>query len=271
MSDKSIDYQAVTARQKETWATGDFHEIARQNVVMAEALCTAVDPHGGDRVLDIACGSGTAALVAARRYCEVTGIDYVPTLIERAQRRAAADGFDVDFRVADAQALPFPDASFDVNLSVYGVQFAPDQEQAASEMLRVCRPGGRIGLATPVSSGWSGDFFAAIAKYMPPPPGINPPLRWGTEDGLDELLGRGTIAIDSEERTALQYYRSVDHAVDVFLNYFGPAVRASSASGEKARESLRGDLHAVFDRYNRALDGTAVVENRYLLTVGTRK
>lgn len=194
---QSVDYQAITARQKEVWDTGDFHEIARQNVVMAEALCAAVDPHGGHRMLDIACGSGTAALVAARRYCEVTGIDYVPTLIERAKRRAAVDGFDVDFRVADAQALPFQDASFDVVLSVYGVQFAPDQERAASEMLRVCRPGGRIGLATPIPKGWSGDFFATNAKYMPPPPGIKSPLRWGTEDGLDELLGAGTSSIET--------------------------------------------------------------------------
>ncbi|WP_111412013.1 class I SAM-dependent methyltransferase [Billgrantia lactosivorans] len=271
MSQKNdIDYQAVTARQKEVWATGDFHEIARQNVVMAEALCAAVDPHGGERVLDIACGSGTAALVSARRYCDVTGIDYVPSLVERAKRRAAADGFEVDFRVADAQTLPFGDASFDVILSVYGVQFAPDQEQAASEMLRVCRPGGRIGLATPISRGWSGDFFATIAKYMPPPAGIDPPLRWGTDAGLDELLGDGTSSIHSEERTALQYYRSVDHAVEVFLNYFGPAIRASSASTETGRDCLRRDLYEVFNRYNRALDGTAVIENRYLLSVATR-
>ncbi|GHC35912.1 class I SAM-dependent methyltransferase [Aidingimonas halophila] len=266
----SVDYGAVTARQQEAWATGDFHEIARQNVVMAEALCAAVDPRGGDRVLDVACGSGTAALVAARRYCEVTGIDYVPALIERAKRRAAAEGFGIDFRVADAQTLPFPDASFDAVLSVYGVQFAPDQERAASEMLRVCRPGGKIGLATPLPQGWSGDFFATNAKYMPPPPGLRPPMHWGTEAGLKELLGSGTSAVDSEERTALQYYRSVDHAVEVFLNYFGPAMRAASASDDETRESLRSDLRAVFDRYNRATDGSAVVENRYLLTVGTR-
>ncbi len=267
---QKVDYQAVTARQKEVWATGDFHEIARQNVVMAEALCAAVDPHGGERVLDLACGSGTAALVAARRYCDVTGIDYVPALIERARQRAAAEGFDMAFQVADAQALPFRDGSFDVVLSVYGVQFAPDQERAASEMLRICRPGGRIGLATPIPTGWSGDFFATNAKYMPPPPGLQPPLRWGTETGLDELLGADTSAIESEEHTALQYYRSVDHAVDIFLNYFGPAIRASSASSEKARERFRSDLHAVFSRYNRAMDCTAVIENRYLLTVATR-
>ncbi|MGJ7461503.1 class I SAM-dependent methyltransferase [Halomonas sp. MA07-2] len=271
MSEKpDVDYQAVTARQQAVWATGDFHEIARQNVVMAEALCAAVDPHGGERVLDIACGSGTAALVAARRYCEMTGIDYVPALIERARQRAAAEGFDVDFRVADAQALPFQDASFDAVLSVYGVQFAPDQARAAEEMLRVCRPGGRIGLATPIPKGWSGDFFATHARYMPPASGLQPPLRWGTEAGLIELLGTGTSAIHSEERTALQYYRSIDHAVEVFLNYFGPVIRAFDAAGDESREGYRSDLEAVFRRYNRATDGTAVIENGYLLTVATR-
>jgi SAM-dependent methyltransferase len=157
-----------------------------------------------------------------------------------------------------------------VVLSVYGVQFAPDQERAASELLRVCRPGGKIGLATPIPEGWSRDFFATNAKYMPPPPGVRPPSRWGTESGLDELIGAGASAIESEERTALQYYRSVEHAVDVFLNYFGPTMRASTVSGEEKRERLRGDLHAVFSRYNRATDGTAVVENRYFLTVATR-
>jgi ubiquinone/menaquinone biosynthesis C-methylase UbiE len=141
MTDNSnaVNIDAITARQKETWATGDFHQIARQNVCMGEALCEAVDPHAGERVLDIACGSGTAALIAARRYCDVTGIDFVPELIDRARRRAAADDLDVQFELGDAQSLQFPDASFDVVLSVYGVQFAPDQEKAAREMLRVCR------------------------------------------------------------------------------------------------------------------------------------
>lgn len=263
----TVDLDAVTAKQKETWATGDFHQIARQNVCMAEALCEAVDPRGGQRVLDIACGSGTAALVAARRYCEVTGIDYVPELIDRARRRAEADDLDAAFQVGDAQYLPFPDGSFDVVLSVYGVQFAPDQEKAAREMLRVCRPGGRIGLATPIPEGWSGDFFATNARYVPPPPGVKPPLRWGTDAGLAELLGEGTRSIESEKRTALQYYRSVDHAVDLFLTYFGPAIRAAGKGG---RERLREDLGAVFHRFNRATDGTAVIENTYLLTVATR-
>jgi SAM-dependent methyltransferase len=264
------DYRAVTETQRTTWASGDFHEIARQNVVMAEAVCEAVDPHAGERVLDVACGSGTAALVAARRYCDVIGIDYVPALIGRARARAAADGLDVDFRVADAQSLPFADASFDVVLSVYGVQFAPDQERAASELLRVCRPGARIALASPMPEGWSGDFFATHGRYVPPPPGVRPPLRWGTEEGVSELLDEGTRSLRSEPQRALQYYRSVDHAVEVFGTYFGPTIRAAEAAGADGNRRLRKDLEAVFTRYNRATDGSAVVENTYLLTVARK-
>lgn len=261
------NYEDITERQKETWATGDFHQIARQNVCIAEVLCDTVDPHPGERVLDVACGSGTAGLVAARRYCEVTGIDYVPALIDRARKRASAELLDVEFRVEDAQNLPFRDSSFDAVLSVYGVQFAPDQERAANEMLRVCRAGGKIGLATPVPEGWSGDFFATNARYVPPPPGTQPPSRWGTVAGLDELLGTGTRSIRSEKRTALQYYRSIDHAVEVFLTFFGPVIRASERG---RKERLREDLKAVFSRYNRATDGTAIIENTYLLTTAVR-
>lgn len=265
----SVDFGHVTKRQQETWATGDFHEVARQNVCMAEALCEVVDPRATDRVLDVACGSGTAALVAARRYCEVAGVDYVPALIDRARARSSASGLEVDFRVADAQELPFDDDSFDTVLSVYGVQFAPDQERAAAEMLRVCRPGGTIGLATPIREGWSGDFFAVNARYSPPPPGVKTPLRWGTDGGLDELLGPGTRSIRSEERTALQYYRSVDHAVSVFLGFFGPTVRASERLDDPMRKQLLEDLRGVFEKFNREEDGTAVIENRYRLTVAT--
>ena len=267
----SVDYGTITDTQRSTWSSGDFHEIARQNVVMAEALCAAADPRAGQQVLDVACGSGTAALVAARRYCEVTGIDYVPELVERAEVRAQAEGFDVDLRVADAQDLPFDDASFDVVLSVYGVQFASDQQRAADELLRVCRPGGTIALAGPMPEGWSGDFFATHARYVPPPPGVASPLRWGTEEGLSELLGQGVSSIESQPQPALQYYRSVDHAVEVFSRYFGPTLRALEAVGPEDEATVLGDLAAVFDRYNRADDGTAVVENTYLQTVAVRR
>ena len=266
---QSVDYEGITEGQRETWSSGDFNEIARQNVVMAEALCEAVDPHPGQRVLDVACGSGTAALVAERRYCDVTGLDYVPGLIERAKTRAQANGQEIDFRVGDAQDMPFPDDSFDVVLSVYGVQFAPNQKQAAHELLRVCRPSGKIGLAGPIPDGWSGDWFAAHARYAPPPSGVQSPLHWGTAEGLDELLGAGIRSIESERRTALQYYRSIDHAVDVFSTYFGPTIRAFERIGSEDQDRLRNDLGGVFGRYNRATDGTAIVENQYLQSIAT--
>jgi SAM-dependent methyltransferase len=269
-SPEPMDAQTATTRHKQTWSAGDFHEIARHNVTMAEVLCAAVDPHGDERVLDVACGSGTAALVAARRYCRVTGIDFVPALIERARARAVAEGLDAQFQVADAQALPFDDATFDVVLSVYGVHFAPDQATAAREMLRVCRPGGRIGLASPMAEGWSGDFFRTHARHAPPPPGAPSPLRWSDPAALGDLLGDGVRAIESEKRIALQYYRSIDHAVDVFATYFGPTIRASQQIDEADQVRLRDDLRSVFVRYNRATDGTAVVENTWLLTVATR-
>lgn len=268
---ESTDYAAVTERQRETWATGDFNEIARLNVGMAEALVEDTDPHAGQRVLDVACGSGTAALVAARRYCEVTGIDYVPALIERAEIRARAEGLDADFRVGDAQGLPFPDDSFDVVLSVYGVQFVADQDRAARELLRVCKPGGKIGLAGPIPEGWSGDWFAAHAQYVPPPPGVQSPLRWGTAEGLDELLEAGVRSTESDRRTALQYYRSIDHAVEVFSTYFGPTIRALETIDPEDQENLLEDLNAIMSRYNRARDGAAIVENQYLQTIATKK
>ncbi|MBS3939834.1 MAG: methyltransferase domain-containing protein [Actinobacteria bacterium] len=265
----AIDYPTITTTQRQTWSQGDFHEIARLNVVMAEAMCDAGELRAGERVLDVGCGSGTAALVAARRYCQVTGIDYVPSLLDRARQRAAADGVDVEFLEADAQQLPFEDDRFDAVVSVYGVQFAPDQPRAASELVRVTRPGGRIVLAGPMPHGWSGDFFAVHARHNPPPPGIDSPLRWGTADGLADLFGDAVADLVSEPRSALQYWHSTDHAVDVFWRWFGPTISAAERLDDDGRRALRADLQQVFERYDRAADGTAVVENTYLLSVLT--
>jgi ubiquinone/menaquinone biosynthesis C-methylase UbiE len=257
----------LTDNQKATWGKGDFNEIARQNAGMAEALVNAVDPHPGRKVLDLACGSGTAALVAARRYCHVMGIDYEPGLIDRARKRAEASGMQADFLVEDAQNLPFPDNSFDVILSVYGIQFAPDQEKAAAEMIRVCKPGGNIGLAGPIPEGWSGDFFAIHGNYVPLPPGVNPPLRWGTEIGLHELLRGKFKSIKNKKKKTLQYYLSTDHAVEVFSSWFGPTVNALEIIDDDQKETLLDEMKKVFERYNIATDGTAIVENTYLQTV----
>ncbi len=265
------DLVELTQKQKLVWSSGDFNQIARQNWMMGEALCSAADPKPGQRVLDVACGSGTAALVAERRYCEVTGLDYVPELISRAAIRAEANGQQAEFVVGDAQQLPFPDDHFDLVMSVYGVQFAPDQKKAAGEMIRVCKPGGTIALAGPVPFGWSGDLFGTHARYNPPPPGAPSPLHWGTEEGIIELLGDGCATIDLAHQTSIQYYRSADHAVEVFSQWFGPTVLALEKLNDKTGEQLHSDLKAVFERYNRADDGTAVVENTYLQVLASVK
>jgi SAM-dependent methyltransferase len=236
---------------------------------MAEEMCDIGELRAGERVLDVACGSGTAALVAARRYCNVIGMDYVPALLDRARLRALAEGLEVEFLEADAQGLPFPDDSFDAVLSVYGVQFAPDQPRAANELLRVTRPGGRIVLASPMPTGWSGEFFAVHAKYNPPPPDVPSPLLWGTENGLEQLLGHGTTTVISQARPALQYWRSVEHAVDVFWTNFGPTIRAAEVADPGSNDALRDDLAAVFERNRRSDGPSTVVENTYLLTVAT--
>lgn len=267
---ESIDYRGITDRMQAAWATGDFNELARQIVGVSEALCQAVDPRPKQRVLDVACGSGNAALVAARRYCDVTGIDFVPALVERARVRAAAEGTKIDFRVGDAQALPFPDASFDVVLSVFGVMFAPDQEKAGQELLRVCRPGGTIGLATWPPEGMAAEVFRTAAQYVPPPPGLKPPNRWGTEAGLVEILGKGTSAMKTEARQFAQYFRSVDHMLDVFRTYFGPTNRAFESLDASGQERYKSELLAIYNRYNRATDGTAVIDANYVQVVATR-
>jgi SAM-dependent methyltransferase len=267
----TVDLHELTARGRQIWSSGDFNEIARQTMAVAEDLCRKVDPRPNERVLDVACGSGNLALLAARRYCDVTGIDIAENLVDRARKRAAAEGLEIDFRVGDAQALPYPDESFDVVTSIFGVMFAPDQERAARELLRVCRPGGRIALASWMPERFGYDFFSAHAKHAPPPPGTASPLRWGTAEGLEELLGDGVRTTGNERSSSFAYYRSVDHAVSLFSRFFGPTIRALEVVGEEGKEALLADIGGVFARYNRADDGTAVVETEYLQTLATRR
>lgn len=262
MSEPTPDYSAITARQQAAWATGDFNVLARLVMSVSDALVESANPRPGTRVLDVACGSGNCALSASRRDAEVTGLDFVPALIERAKARAAADGATVDFRVGDAQALPFPDGSFDTVVSVFGVMFAPDQDKAASELKRVCKPGGTIALASWTPTGFGGEVFRATAKYAPPPPGLKPSVRWGTEAGLKELFG-AEARIRFTTRTFKQYYRSVNDLVEVFCTWFGPTVRALAAQDAAGQAALKQDLAAVFTKYNRASGGTAELECEY--------
>jgi SAM-dependent methyltransferase len=267
----TMDYSAATARQQAAWSAGDFNVLGMQTMTASDALCAAVDPRPDQRILDVACGSGNAALVMARRYCDATGVDFVPSLVERAKQRAAADGTKAEFLVGDAQALPFGDSSFDMVVSVFGVMFAPDQEKAASELLRVCRPGGVVGLACWTPEGFGGEFFRAVSTFIPPPEGLKPPVRWGTEQGVRELLGGGTSAIRTEKRSIFQYFRSIDHAIDVFKSFFGPVHRAFEIVDPAQRPVLRDSLGAVFSRYNRATDGSVVLECAYCQTIAKKR
>ena len=271
MSDTTaVDFGAVTQKQQQTWAKGDFHEVARSVIPVSELLVQTLNPRPGQRVLDVACGSGNAALAAARRYCEVSAIDYVPALVERGKVRAAAEGTPIDFRVADAQALPFEDGAFDAVTSVFGVMFAPDQAKAAAELARVTKPGGRIGLSCWMPEGMVFEFFGLVAKHAPPPPGLLPPHRWGTEQGLRELFGGAIGKLEMQRRTVQQHYRSAEHALEVFRTYFGPTVRAFEVVGPAGADALAGEFLELYRRHNLATDGTYTSESVYLESIITR-
>jgi ubiquinone/menaquinone biosynthesis C-methylase UbiE len=265
------DLATLKAQQHSAWSSGDYALVGSTLQIVGEELCEALDLRAGQSVLDIAAGNGNASLAAARRSCEVTATDYVPALLAHGKARAAADGFTIVFREADAEALPFADASFDVVVSTYGVMFTPDQDKAAAEMLRVCRPGGKIGLANWTPHGFVGQMFKIFGQYLPPPAGARSPALWGTRERLAELFGGGAASITAEPRNFMFRYRSPAHFIDVFRAYYGPMVKAFAALDKDRGESLRADLQALIGRFNRADDGTMVVPGEYLEAVIVRK
>ena len=264
------DLAVVKNRQQQMWTAGDFSKVATPITIVGELLCETVDLSAGTRVLDVACGSGNTAIAAARRFCQVTGIDYVPSLLARARERAAAEGLAIDFLEGDAENLPFPDASFDVVLSTFGVMFAPDQGQAARELLRVCTPGGRIGLSNWTPDGRVGDMFRITSTYVPPPPGLAPPVRWGTEQGMRELLGQGISNLSIEPRTVVMRYESADHWLTFFRTYFGPVITAFAALDEAGQQAFASEMRALLEQHNHATDGTLKVACAYINAVATR-
>ncbi len=264
----AVDYAKFTQSQQQTWASGDFSVIAIAIMPVAERLVERVDPSPKHRVLDVACGTGNAALVAARRFCDVTCIDFVPALLERARQRAAAEGAAIDFKQADAQALPFEDGAFDVVLSTFGVVFAPDQQRAAAELVRVCRPGGTIGLTTWTPEGSAGTFFQVISKYAPPTPDV-PASRWGSEAEVRELLGP-RVSITSERKTVVEHFRSTEHALKIYSETFPPLQRTLSALDPSAQTALKKDLSAWIDATSTATDGSVALPFQYLEVIAKR-
>ena len=265
------ELDAIKARQRITWASGDFGIIGTTLQIVGESLCEAVDLRAGSRVLDVAAGNGNISLAAARRGCEVLATDYVGALLERAAERAAAERLPMATRVADAEALPFDDASFDVVTSTFGVMFTPDQPRAAAELLRVCRPGGKIGLANWTPQGFIGQLFRTIGSHLPPPAGVMSPARWGTPEFIREQFEAKASAIELQERHFVFRYGSAEHFLDVFRTMYGPTLKAFAALDEPGKEKLAADIVALVERFNRAGDGTMVVPSEYLEVVVVKR
>jgi len=267
----SPDLKAVTQVQQQIWSKGDFAMVASLVNNVSDNLAEALDLVPDERVLDVACGSGNGAIAAARRtWGNAVGADYVPALLERGRERAAAERLEIEFVEADAQDLPFEDASFDVAISIFGAMFAPDQRQAAAELLRVVKPGGRIGMGNWVPDGAVGTMFQTIAKHAPPPPGLDSPLAWGTEERLRELFGDGIAELRAERRISRQPFRSADHYIEFFRKYFGPTQMAYERVGEEGAQALTDDLRDFLEAANTAGDRAMVLEAEYLEVIATR-
>lgn len=266
----TVDLKALKSRQQAAWSSGDYAVIGTTLQIVGEELCEALDVRSGQKVLDVAAGNGNASLAAARRWCDVVASDYVPALLERARERTAAERLDIEFREADAEALPFPDGSFDVVVSIFGVMFAPDQDRAATEMIRVCKPGGKIGLANWTPDGFIGQLFKTIGKHVPPP-GAKSPALWGTRARIAELFEPQATSVDSTQRSFVFRYRTPAHWLEVFKTYYGPVLKTFAALEPAAQAALQHDLMALIDRFNRSGDGSMVVPSEYLEIVITRK
>lgn len=265
------DLATIKNRQQAAWSSGDYSIVGTTLQIVGEELCEALDLRAGQKVLDVAAGNGNVSLAAARRWCDVVATDYVPALLERARLRAEAERLaTIEFREADAEALPFPDESFDAVVSTFGVMFTPDQDRAAGELLRVTRRGGRIGLANWTPEGFIGQLFKTIGKHMPPPAGVRSPALWGTHARIAEMFGPEVATVSSEPRVFTFRYRSPEHWLEIFRMYYGPVHKTFAALEPASQRMLQDDLIALIERFNRSGDGSMVVPADYLEIVITR-
>jgi ubiquinone/menaquinone biosynthesis C-methylase UbiE len=263
----SPDLAVIKARQQAAWSSGNYAVVGTTLQIVGEELCEALDLGAGRKVLDVAAGNGMVSLAAARRWCNVVSTDYVASLLERGRARALAEGLPIEFKEADAEALPFADGSFDVVVSTFGVMFTPNQDKAAAELLRVCKSGGQIGLTNWTPDGFIGQIFKTLGKYLPPPAAAKSPLLWGTRARLTEMFGPASTWIKTEPRHFNFRYRSAEHFVEVFRTYYGPMLKAFSALEVSQQARLEKDLYDLIARMNKAGDGTMVVPSEYLEVV----
>jgi ubiquinone/menaquinone biosynthesis C-methylase UbiE len=263
------DLAAIKQKQQATWACGDYAVVGTTLQIVGETLAEAADVRGGERVLDVAAGNGNASLAAARRFASVVSTDYVSTLLDKGAQRARAEGLAIAFQVADVEDLPFADGSFDVVLSTFGAMFAPDHQRTASEMLRVLRPGGRVGMANWTPEGFIGQLFKVIGRHVPPPAGLQPPSAWGTEAHCTALFGKGS-AIRGEKKHFNFRYRSAAHFVQIFRDWYGPTHKAFAALPPAGQQALEADLLALIGKHNTAGPASLVIPSEYLEVVVTK-
>jgi ubiquinone/menaquinone biosynthesis C-methylase UbiE len=265
-----IDFETIKSRQQAAWRSGDYSVIGVTLQIVGETLCEALDLRSTQRVLDVAAGNGNATLAAARRFCDVVSTDYVPALLERAKERSAAERLPVVFQVADVENLPFPDRSFDVVMSTFGVMFAPNHERSASEMLRVLKPGGKIGMANWTPESFIGQLFKTMGQYLPPAAGLKSPAMWGSEAHLKMLFGE-KMGVMAQRKHFVFRYKSVKHWIEVFKGFYGPVLKAFSTLDPAIQQALETDIMALANRFNTATDGTMVLPSEYLEVVVTKK
>jgi ubiquinone/menaquinone biosynthesis C-methylase UbiE len=270
-SSAAVDLTAVKVRQQAAWSTGNYAVVGTTLQIVGENLCEALDLRSGERVLDVAAGNGNATLAAARRWCDVTSTDYVPSLLESGRARAQAENLTIEFQEADAENLPFPDTSFDAVISTFGVMFTPNQDKAASELARVCKPGGRIGLANWTPESFIGQLFKTIGTYIPPAPSVKSPALWGTKARLEELFGKTAREIRTTSREFVFRYRSPAHWIEVFRTYYGPMNKTFGALDVEKQAAFTEDLQALMETRNRSGDRTLVLPSEYLEIVIERK
>ena len=266
-----VDLAAVKTKQQAAWSSGDYAVVGSTLQIIGEDLCEAMDLRSGQKVLDVAAGNGNVTLAAARRWCDVTSTDYVPALLAKGRARAQAEGWTIDFKEADAEALPFANESFDAIVSTLGVMFTANHDKAAAEMLRVCKSGGKIGMANWTPEGFIGQLFKTIGKHMPPPAGAKSPALWGTQAHLAQMFEAGASSIHIASKNFTMRYRSAQHWIEVFRTFYGPVHKTFGALPAAGQAALASDLLALIERFNRAKDGTMVVPSEYLEVVITKR
>jgi ubiquinone/menaquinone biosynthesis C-methylase UbiE len=266
----ATDLVALKLKQQATWSAGDYAVVGTTLQIVGETLAESLDLRAGQHVLDVAAGNGNATLAAARRGCEVVSTDYVGALLKRGQARAEAEGLQVQFREADAENLPFGDRSFDVVMSTFGVMFTANQDRAASELARVCRSGGKIGLANWTPAGFIGELFKVIGKHLPPPAGVKSPSLWGTEDRLHQLLEGRIASFEAVRKNYVFRYRSPQHWLDTFRTYYGPMNKAFGALDGDKQAALAQDLLALVARFDKGGDTMAVPSEYLEVVIGVK-